>query len=198
MAILPLKREEGVTMASVDHERATVDELTLVEGKAELIDGRIVHFMPTGFESHQIALAITISLKLHERQFGGGVACGDNLGFVVPELPSGRESFSPDAAFYSGPLPENRRKFVSGPPTFAVEVRSEGDHGPAVGRAMAQKRADNFAAGTRVVWDVDPENDVIVSYRGSEAGAVSFAHGDLADAEPAVRGWRVAVSEVFA
>ncbi len=185
-------------MASVDHERATVDDLALVKGKAELIDGRIVHFMPTGFESHQIALSITISLKLHERQFGGGVACGDNLGFVVSELPSGRESFSPDAAFYSGPLPEDRRKFVSGPPTFAAEVRSEGDHGPAAERAMTAKRADYFAAGTKVVWDVDPESQIIHSYRGSETDTISFSLGDVADAEPAVPGWRIAVSEVFA
>ena len=48
-------------------------------------------------------------------------------------------------------------RFVAGPPTFAVEVRSENDYGPSAEREMAAKRADYFEAGTRVVWDVDPD-----------------------------------------
>jgi len=46
-------------------------------------------------------------------------------------------------------------RFASGAPIFAVEVRSENDYGPAAERAMAAKRADYFACGTLVVWDVD-------------------------------------------
>ena len=38
---------------------------------------------------------------------------------------------------------------------FAVEVRSENDYGPEAELALARKRADYFAAGTQVVWDVD-------------------------------------------
>ena len=41
-------------------------------------------------------------------------------------------------------------------PTFAVEVRSEGNYGDAAEEEMAAKRADYFQAGTAVVWDVDP------------------------------------------
>lgn len=177
---------------------ATVDDLYRVEGKAELMFRRMVPQMPTGYKAHQIGLAITISLKLHERQFGGGVACGDNLGFVVPELPSGRESFSPDAAFDSGPLPANRMRFLSGAPTFAVEVRSERDYGIPAERELAAKRADDFAAGTLAVWDVDPEAEVIHSYGGSETNVVLFRRGQVALAEPAVPGWTMAVEEVFA
>ena len=51
-------------------------------------------------------------------------------------------------------------------PLFAVEVRSENDYGPAAEREMAAKRADYFAAGTRVVWDVDLlGEDVVRVYR---------------------------------
>ncbi len=46
-------------------------------------------------------------------------------------------------------------EFLEGAPIFAVEVRSENDDGPAAERAMAQKRADYFACGTLVVWDVN-------------------------------------------
>ncbi len=38
---------------------------------------------------------------------------------------------------------------VQGAPVFAVEVRSKANDGPAA------ERADYFAAGTQVVWDVD-------------------------------------------
>ena len=80
----------------------------------------------------------------------------DSIGFAVPELPSGRESFSPDASYYFGPYPDNPMRFIEGAPTFAVEIRSENDYGPAAEIDMAAKRADYFLAGTLVVGDVDP------------------------------------------
>lgn len=43
-----------------------------------------------------------------------------------------------------------------------MEVRSEGDYGPAEEREMAAKRHDYFAAGTLVVWDVDVLRQEIV------------------------------------
>ena len=81
----------------------------------------------------------------------------DNVGFIV-NLPH-RRSFSPDAAFLARP-PENPERFVDGAPLFAAEIRSEGDHGPAADAAYEAKRADYFAAGTRVVWDVDPRHEL--------------------------------------
>lgn len=68
---------------------------------------------------------------------------------------------------YIGPDPG--MKFYEGTPVFAVEVRSENDYGPADEAAIADKRADYFAAGTQVVWDVDLLSDeVIKSYRASD------------------------------
>lgn len=185
-------------MASVDHERATLDDLAKVDGKAELIDGRIIHFMPTGRRPNRVAGNIYVSLRLFERHFGAGETYTDNVGYSVPELPSGRESFSPDVSYSFAPPQSKPMRFLAVAPDFAVEVRSEGDYGPAAERAMAAKRADYFAAGTRVVWDVDPEKEIIRSYRGSEEAVISFSAGEVADAEPAVPGWRIAVAEVFA
>ncbi len=105
----------------------------------------------------------------------------------------GRESFSPDAAYYTGPRAADRMHFVPGPPDFAAEVRSEGDYGPAAEREMAGKRAEYFEAGTRVVWDVDSVAGVVRRYRDGEAAPAVFGAGSEADAEPAVPGWRSAV-----
>jgi hypothetical protein len=84
---------------------ATLEGLLREEGKAELIGGK------------QAAFAIAVSLRafiLANRL--PGLAVPDNAGFAC-ELPN-RKSFSPDAAYDTGPR------------DFAAETRSEGDYGP--------------------------------------------------------------------
>ena len=59
--------------------------------------------------------------------------------FLGRRQSTGRESFSPGAAYYTGPPPTQPMRFVTGPPDFAVKVRSENDYGPA---AEAEIRAE--------------------------------------------------------
>src|SRR5687768_9690220 len=178
--------------------RATLHDLARVEGKAELIRGRIIRLMPSGDLPSAVAGEIYGSLRQHAKSTGKGSAYPDGVGYAVPELPSGRESFAPDASFYTGPKPANRMRFIEGPPTFAVEVRSENDYGPAAEAEMAAKRADYFAAGTQVVWDVDPVAETVTAFRASDPRKpVVLRRGDVADAGPAVPGWRVDVNTVF-
>ena len=89
-------------------------------------------------------------------------------------------------------------KFVDGAPVFAVEVRSEGDYGPAAEEGMARKRADYFEAGTLVVWDVDlVGEDVVRVHRAGALQPTIYRRGQIAEAEPAVRGWRMSVDDLF-
>ena len=178
---------------------ATLDDLMGVKGKAELIAGRIVRYMPTGLLPNRVARRIVRSLEDYVPSLGRGEACTDSLGYAMrPPLPSGRQSFSPDASFYDGPLPADLMKFVDGPPTFAAEVRSESDYSPAKDRDYAAERRDDFFAGTLAVWDVDPVAETITCYRAADPLTPAvFRRGDAADAEPAVPGWRVAVDAVF-
>ena len=175
--------------------RATIADLYKVEGKAELVNGEIVHMSPTGRRPGRAGGKIYRRLAEHEERTGGGSALPDNVGFAV-HLPH-RESFSPDAAWYVGP--DTGMEFCDGAPALAVEVRSKEDYGPVAERAMAQKRADYFACGTLVVWDVNLMSpDVIRSYKASAPETpVIFRRGDMADAEPAVPGWQMAVEELF-
>jgi Uma2 family endonuclease len=95
-------------------------------------------------------------------------------------------------------MPVNMMRFVEGPPTFAVEVRSENDYGNAAELEMAEKRSDYFLAGTKVVWDVDILAETVTCYRAdAPTQPVVFHRGDGADAEPAVPGWSMAVADVF-
>lgn len=178
--------------------RATLADLMRVDGKAELIGGRIVHFMSTGHRPNVIAGRVYDWLKAYAAA-SGGVAYTDGIGFAVPELPSGRESFSPDASYYSGPLPADDMDFVAGPPDFAAEVRSKSDYGPAAELEMAEKRADYFLAGTLVVWDVDLRAGTVAKYTAADpANPTTFGPGQEADAGPAAPGWRLAVDALFA
>ena len=185
-------------MTTSTSTRATLDDLYRDEGKAELIGGRVVRFRASGALPSTVASEVAVSLRSYAKATGRGVAYLSGIVYAVPELSSGRESFSPDASYYAGQMPPNRMRFIEGPPTFAVEVRSENDYGPAAEAAIAAKRADYFAAGTLVVWDVDPLAETIAAYRAAAPlQAVVYRQGDTADAEPAVPGWRLAVHEVF-
>src|SRR3954471_23834703 len=123
---------------------ATIEDLYKIDGKAEVIEGERVRMSPTGGRPSYPAGEIFVSLRGYQRRAKSGYAVTDNAAFVV-NLPH-RKTFSPDVAFYVG---EITMKFFEGAPVFAVEVRSEGDYGPAAERAMAQKRADYFAAARR-------------------------------------------------
>jgi Uma2 family endonuclease len=175
--------------------RATIEDLYQVPGKAELVNGEIVHMSPTGDDPNYAAFEIAVSLRDYVRRTKRGRAVDDNAGFRV-HLPN-RESFSPDAAYYVGPRAKMR--FFEGAPQFAAEVRSDGDYGPAAERAMAAKRADYFAAGTLVVWDVNLlSDDVVKVYRSTTPDTPTvYRRGDTAEAEPAVPGWKMPVDGLF-
>jgi Uma2 family endonuclease len=155
--------------------------------------------MPTGFRPGQIGGRIYRHLDDYATRVQRGVALPDNVGFIIPQLSSGRESFSPDAAYFLGPLPVDDMDFLKGPPALAVEVRSKGDYGDAAEAEMAAKRADYFEAGTTVVWDVDPKARVVRVYRADAPDQpATFGPGQIVDAEPALPGWRLAVDQIFA
>ncbi len=176
------------------HTEATLDDLAHAGGKAELVHGEIVLMNPASDDHNRAAGNIYYSL----RQFEGntpGRAFTDNAGFLV-SLPH-RKSFSPDAAWYLGP--RGGRGFLPTAPAFAVEVRSDEDYGPVAEARLAAKRADYFAAGTLVVWDVDLTAEEVVRVYRAEVPAepLVFRRGETAHAEPAVPGWNMPVDALF-
>lgn len=182
-------------MQSVQETLLTELALAQEEGKAEIINGEIVKMSPTGFLPGYAADEIYASLREYAKQSQSGYAVGDNKGFLV-DLPN-RKSFSPDASFYKGK--PTGMKFLEGAPVFAAEVRSENDYGRVAEEAIASKRADYFAAGTLVVWDVDLlSSDVVRAYQNSDPEvAIVFRRGDMASAELALPGWSMPVDDLF-
>ena len=90
-------------------------------------------------------------------------------------------------------------KFFPNVPIFAAEVRGENDYGPKAEQETAEKRADYFAAGCKVVWDVDLLSaDVVRVYRAEAPETPTrYRRGDLAEAEPAAPGWKMPVDDLF-
>lgn len=191
--------------SETERRRAAIEGLHRVpdNGKAEIIHGGVVRMSPTGAKPGRTAGRIFISLSQYEEhrsqiEEGVGYAFSDNVGFLVNS--PGRDSFSPDAAWYTGPLGEDEMDFLPGAPAFAVEVRSKGDYGPKAEREIREKIQDYFAAGTSVVWDVDTRGmDVVKVYRATAPEApTTYRRGDVAEAEPAVPGWTMPVDSLFA
>ncbi len=174
---------------------ATVEDLYNApdDGNYEIVDGRLVKLMSTGDDPNFTAGEIFASLREYAHEHPEGRARTDGAAYVV-DLPN-RKSFSPDASFS---YTRSGVRFVNGAPLFAAEVRSEHDHGPTANREYARKRADYFAAGTEVVWDVDPESQTVRSFRReAPTTPIIFHMGAMADAEPALPGWRIAVEDLF-
>src|ERR671932_440959 len=146
---------------------ATIEDLYRVpeNGKAEIVNGELIVMPPAGDMPSRAAFNIASSLREFARGKNIGRAYPDNTGYKV-NLP-GRDSFSPDASFYTGK--STGMKFLEGAPVFAVEVRSEFDYGKKAEAAILKKRDDYFAAGGVVVLGGDLiGEDMIKVYRSSD------------------------------
>jgi len=165
------------------------------DGKAEIVNGELVLMAATGFMPGRAGGEIYVSLREYKRRSKSGYALPDNVDFIV-NLPN-RRSFSPDTAFYKGK--PTGGKFLDGAPVFAAEVRSENDYAETAEEAIAAKRHDYFAAGTLIVWDVDVfQEEILRVYRASNPHQPQIYHrGEVAEAEPAVAGWVMAVDDLF-
>ncbi len=140
-----------------------IAELYKIDGKAEIVGGRIVMMSPTGdMPGDAAGRNLRTVCEQHARQLGGR-AYADNVAFLV-DLPNRTIILS--RRMRITPVRGPEMKFLPQAPDFAAEVRSEGDYGPAAEHEMAAKRADYFAAGTKVVWDVD------LAERGRSYGSI--------------------------
>jgi Uma2 family endonuclease len=174
---------------------ATIGDLRRTKLKAEIVNGEMLVIGPSGGGPANAAGNIIFSLHLYQKRHGGGCVYMSRLTYLV-DLPH-RQSICPDVSWYTGP--RTGAGCPRGAPVFAVEVRDWIDHGDEVERRMAAKRADYFAAGTQLVWDVDVLREKLIrAYRpDNPESATVYRRGETADAEPAVPGWRFPVDELF-
>ena len=136
-----------------------VEELMRTEGKAEIVNGEIKKLPITGdFPATRVE-------KFSLRSFFTPNALAKAAPFrTAPDFCANcpiAALFRPTPLFT--PAKAEKWDFFPQPPIFAVEVRSENDYGRRAEREIAQKRADYFAAGTLVVWDVDLRDEEVIA-----------------------------------
>src|SRR5574337_656000 len=132
--------------------------------KYELVAGTLVRMPPTGWAHGAVSVRIGRLLDEYVEAHGLGVVCGAETGFILLRRPDTVRA--PDASFVRKervPATGDPDRYWPLAPDLAVEVLSPSDRAVEV----QAKLADYFAAGTRLVWVIDPRARTVVVYRST-------------------------------
>ncbi|MCY4030217.1 MAG: Uma2 family endonuclease [Acidobacteria bacterium] len=158
----------------------------------ELVEGSLVRMTPTGAEHGVVTARVAYVLQEYALRHGG-VCCGAETGFVLRRAPDVVRA--PDAAFVAAErIPETGipRSYWPFAPDLAVEVPSPSDRAADV----QAKIVDYFAAGTRLVWVVEPATRSVRVYRSPKDVEVIEEDGELTGGD-VLPGFRCAVKRLF-
>ncbi|HEX6853638.1 MAG TPA: Uma2 family endonuclease [Candidatus Polarisedimenticolaceae bacterium] len=159
----------------------------------ELQAGCVVSEPPTGFAHGDAAGRVAAAIGAHARATRSGRLIVAEAGFLLASDPDTVRC--PDVAFVSASrlaLVRDGRRAFPGPPDLAVEVVSP-SNSPG---EMHAKVADYLAAGSKLVWVVDPETKTVAVYRTLLAPRFLGAD-DVLDGEDVVPGFTLPVAEIF-
>ncbi|MCC7052073.1 MAG: Uma2 family endonuclease [Gemmatimonadaceae bacterium] len=159
--------------------------------RTELLRGHLVVRNPAGFWHGVVALRLATALQLWLRENPLGVVSGNDPGFVLKRGPDTVRA--PDVAFVRADrVPEAPdRGFAELAPDLAIEVRSRGDRT----RALDAKVRQWLAAGTRLVWVIEPVQKRARVFR-LDGSVATLGHHDVLDGEDVLPGFRLALREV--
>lgn len=175
---------------------ATEEDVLKAEGHTgrvcELVDGVLVE-KTMGYKESLLACAISERLRAFVRPRRLGIVLGpDGTLKILP-----RQVRIPDVCFISwqrfpeGKLPDEPIPAVA--PDLAVEVLSEGN----TEGEMRRKLREYFAAGTRLVWHVDPRTRSAEVYTGPDQSEVFGETGLLSGGE-VLPGFELPLAMLFA
>jgi Uma2 family endonuclease len=172
------------------------DVLAALEGPrkriCELIDGVLVE-KPMGYTESLLATFLIVMLDAFVRP--------RNLGLVTApdgtiRLWAGRVRIPVVAYFSWDRLPHRRRPQEPIPtvaPDLAVEILSQSN----TEAEMGLKRQDYFAAGVRLVWEIDPESRRVAVYTAPELADSMLTEADTLDGGVALPGFTLALQLLF-
>lgn len=157
----------------------------------ELVDGVLVEKAMGYYESLLAALLIGF-LRRYLEEHDLGIVLGEAgplrlaPGLVrIPDVSFIAWERFPDRRLPAEPMPDLA-------PDLAVEILSPGN----TGREMERKRAEYFAAGTRLVWIVSP-GDRTVQVCTSPADVRLLGEDAILDASPVLPGFRLPIRDWF-
>jgi Uma2 family endonuclease len=166
-------------------------EVMPLEGKWELIDGEVIELSLSAAYPSWVGGQIFGHLHNYVESHRAGWAFSANAGFVL--FPDRATVRSPNAAFVTfDRLPRLTDHFVAAAPNIAAEVLSPWDSAA----YMDGKIAMYLAAGTEIVWLVDPPRRTVTVFRPNSAPGLLDASGRL-DGGTVLPGFSIPVSEIF-
>jgi len=171
---------------------ADVERLSLPGKQVELVRGRLVVREPPGSHHGMIAANLAYYLSDFARRRGAGIVFGQDTGFKIAADPDTVRA--PDVAFLSRERVSHvpARGYAALAPDLLAEIVSPGD-APA---ELLAKVADWLAAGTRLVWVIDPERTEARVYRKYGSVRVVPASGAL-DGEDVLPGFVCLLKDVL-
>lgn len=187
----------------------TADEFLAIadtdQARYELVRGEVRCMTPAGGDHGAVGINLVERLAPYVRARRLGRCFGDGTGFLLP-LPSelqrrahdGRPRDtvrSPDAAFVRAdrvPALGFEPGWVRLAPDFAAEVLSPSE----TASDTAEKLADYRAAGTALLWVIDPAKRLVSVY-AADAPTRWFRSGDVVDGGQVLPGFTIAVDDLF-
>jgi len=169
-----------------------VERISLPGKVTELILGHLVVREPPGTRHGVIAATLTYYLSDFARRHELGVVLAQDTGFKIASDPDTVRA--PDVAFVARARVERipPRGYAELAPDLLAEILSPDDR-PA---EVLAKVADWLAAGTELVWLVDPERSEVRVYRRDGSLAVVHAAESL-DGEDVLPGFSCPLAQVF-
>ena len=183
----------GTTLVTATELPALSERLSLEGKRTELVRGDLIVMTPAGGRHGQVAhkVALVIGNYVLDRRLGRVFAA--ETGFLLQRDPDTVRA--PDVAFVAGDrlgTGEIPAGFLEMAPDLAVEVVSPSDSAATV----QAKVKDWLAAGTRLVWVVDPETRSVIVHRAAGAAVVVPEAGTL-DGAPVFSDFSVRVRDLF-
>jgi Uma2 family endonuclease len=149
---------------------------------------------PAGFEHGDIGYNLGTMLRAYARKAQLGRVVGADAGFVLGRDPDVVRA--PDIAFVSQARLDQigiPKQFFPGAPDLAVEVVSPSD----TMEEIEEKVDDFLAAGTKLVWVVNPRRRSVTVYHAGPQVQI-LKEQDQLSGEDVVPGFACRVGELFA
>jgi Uma2 family endonuclease len=160
---------------------------------SELVRGRLRVSEPASGMHGAVGTVLVAALAAFVDERELGFAFMDNTGFALPGLPDTVRA--PDVSFVRAdqiPAEGFGPGFLRVAPDLAVEILSPDQSA----WAMDEKLQDYFAAGTRLVWVIDPLRRT-VAVHPHDAAPRWLGEGDALDGGDVLPGFAIPVARLF-
>lgn len=183
----------AATRQAMPDRLVTAEELLALDaesGDYELVEGVLCPVSPVNRRSSRIGMRIGSRLTAFVDEHDLGEVYGADGGFVLTRAPDTVRS--PDVAFVRSERltddAESQERFLELAPDLAVEVLSPSNHA----REMSDKVLEYLAAGTRLVWVVEPRRRIVTVYTPDRTARI-LREDELLDGGDALPGFSLPV-----